>query len=69
MYYVEATSKEIEKQAALASLALNKMSDVSAGSNARQLLPLAVSEMLAPYSAALFFAERVVHSDVFNIDL
>jgi len=61
--------EEIDKQAALASAALKSISDVGAGTTARQLLPAAVLDMLRPYSAALYIAERVVHSATFNAEL
>lgn len=61
--------EEIDKQAALASAALQNMSDVGAGTSARQLLPRAVFDMLAPYSTALYIAERVVQSAAFNAEL
>jgi len=61
--------EEIDKQAALASFALQKISGVGAGVSARQLLPRAVLDMLGPYSAALYIAERVVRSATFNAEL
>ena len=61
--------EEIDKQAALASVAFQNVSSISAGTNARQLLPRAVLAMLGPYSAALYFAERVVQSAAFNAEL
>ncbi|HXB72285.1 MAG TPA: hypothetical protein VNY05_28865 [Candidatus Acidoferrales bacterium] len=61
--------EEIDKHAALASAALRNISAVGAGPSAKQLLPRAVFDMLGPYSAALFFAERVVQSDQFNAEL
>jgi len=62
-------SEEIDKQAALASAALQNISGAGAGTNARQSLPRAVFDMLAPYSAALYIAERVVQSAEFNVEL
>lgn len=64
-------SESIDKHAALASAALKNISSVSvgAGTNVRRLLPRAVLELLAPYSAALYIAERIVQSDVFNVEL
>ena len=62
-------SEEIDKQAALASAALQRISGVGDGTNARQLLPGAVLAMLGPYSAAKFLAERVLESATFNVDL
>ena len=59
--------EEIDKQAALASFALQKIS--GAGASARQLLPRAVLDTLGPYSAALYIAERVVQSATFNAEL
>jgi hypothetical protein len=61
--------QEIERQAALASAALQNIASVGAGTSARQLLPRAVLDMLGPYSVALFFAERVVQSEVFSAKL
>jgi len=61
--------QEIERQAALASAALRNIASIGAGTSARQLLPRAVLDMLGPYSVALFFAERVVQSDAFNLEL
>jgi hypothetical protein len=58
--------EEIDKHAALASAALQNVSAVGAGTSAKLLLPRAVLDMLGPYSAALFFAERVVQSGNFN---
>jgi hypothetical protein len=62
-------SAEIDKQAALASAALKSISGVGAGTTARQLLPRAVLDMLGPYAAALYIAERVVQSATFNAEL
>jgi hypothetical protein len=59
--------EEIDKQAALAGDALQDISGV--GANARQLLPRAVLAMIGPYSAAKFFAERVLQSATFDADL
>jgi len=53
---------EIEKQAALASVALRDISGASAKARA-------VLDALGPYSAALYIAERVVESEVFNAEL
>lgn len=61
--------EEIDKQAALASAALQNISGVGAGTSARQLLPRAVLDILAPYSTALYIAERVLQSAVFNVEL
>jgi hypothetical protein len=61
--------EKIDKQAALVSSALQDIFGVGAGTSARQLLPGAVLNMLVPYSAAKFFAERVVQSDAFNVEL
>ena len=57
----------IDKQAALASAALRNISALGAG--ARQLLPRAVLDMLAPYSVAHYLAEGAVQSEAFNADL
>lgn len=61
--------EEIDKQAALASAALQNISGVGVGTSARQLLPRAVLDVLAPYSTALYIAERVVQSTVFDVEL
>lgn len=61
--------EEIDKQSALASAALQYISGVGAGTSARQFLPRAVLDMLGPYSAALYIAERVVQSATFNVEL
>jgi hypothetical protein len=61
--------EEIDKQAALASGALQNIPGVGAGTSARQSLPRAVLDMLGPYSAALYIAERVVQSEIFNVEL
>ena len=61
--------EEIDKQAALAGAALQNISDVGAGPSARQLLPRAVLDVLGPYSAALYIADRVVQSATFNVEL
>ena len=61
--------EEIDKQAALASVAFQNIASVGAGTSAGQLLPRAVLDMLAPYSAALYLAERVVQSTVFDVEL
>jgi hypothetical protein len=60
---------EIDKQAALASAALQGISDVGSRTSATRLLPRAVLDVLGPYSAALYIAERIVQSDVFNEEL
>ena len=59
--------EEVDKQAALASVAFQSVA--GAGTSARQLLPRAVLDMLGPYSAALYIAERVVQSATFNLEL
>jgi hypothetical protein len=61
--------EEIDKQAALAGAALQNISDVGAGASARQLLPRAVLDVLGPYSAALYIADRVVQSATFDVEL
>ena len=59
--------EEIDRQAALAGAALQNIAGV--GTDARPLLPHAVLGVLGPYSAALYIAERVVESEVFNAEL
>ncbi len=61
--------EEIDKNAALASDALRRISGIGAGTNAKQLLPRAVLAMLGPYSAAKFLAERVLQSPAFDVEL
>ena len=61
--------EEINKQAALASAALQSISGVGSGTNATRMLPRVVLDVLGPYSAALYIAERIVQSDVFNVEL
>jgi hypothetical protein len=61
--------EEIDKQTARARAALQNVSGVGAGASARHLLPRAVLDMLWPYSAALYIAERVVQSATFNVEL
>ena len=61
--------EQLEKQTALAGAALKDISSIGDGAKARQLLPRAVFDMLVPYSAAGFFAERVVQSEGFNVEL
>jgi hypothetical protein len=61
--------EEIDKQAALASAALRNISGVGASTSARQLLPRAVLDMLGPYAAALYIADRVVQSATFDAEL
>ncbi len=59
--------EEIDRQAALARAALQNISGVDVG--ARELLPRAVLDLLGPYSAALYIAERVVESEIFDREL
>jgi dihydrodipicolinate synthase/N-acetylneuraminate lyase len=59
--------EEIGRQAALASVALQGISGT--GANAGHFLPRAVLAMLGPYSAAKFFAERVLQSGAFDAEL
>jgi len=61
--------EEIDKQAALASAALQNISGVGADASARQLVPRAVLDMLGPYSVARILAEHVVESNSFNLEL
>jgi hypothetical protein len=61
--------EEIDKQVGLASVALQNISGVGSGMNERQLLPSAVLAMIGPYSAAKFFAERVLESATFDAEL
>src|ERR1039458_9940417 len=55
--------EEIDKQAALAGAALQNISDVGAGPSAN------VRDVLGPYSAALYIADRVVQSATFDVEL
>jgi hypothetical protein len=59
--------EEFDKQAAVVSAALRNTAQAGAG--VQRSLPRAVLAMLGPYSAALFIAERVVRSDVFDAEL
>jgi hypothetical protein len=59
--------EEIDKQTAIASAGLQNIAGI--GTEGRQLLPHAVLVVLGPYSAALYIAERVVESSVFNAEL
>jgi len=61
--------EEIDRQAAVASAALRNMAQAAGRADARESLPRAVLAMLGPYSGALFFAERVVRSEVFDAEL
>ncbi len=65
----EIVGGEIDRQAALSAAALCSVSADAAGVGAKQLRPRAVFDMLAPYSAALYVAERVVESTAFNPEL
>jgi hypothetical protein len=67
MSVTEIIGEEIDKQASLASIALKSIS--GPGDSARQSLPRAILDMLGPYSAALYIAERVVQASVFDVDL
>jgi hypothetical protein len=58
---------EVGRQAALAGSALRDIS--GAGENAGHSLPRAVLAVLGPYSAAKFFAERVLQSGTLNVEL
>lgn len=61
--------EKFDEEAALASAALQNISGADAPTSARQSLPRAVLDMLGPYSAALYIAERVVQSEIFNAEL
>jgi hypothetical protein len=61
--------EKIDTDAELASAALQNITGAGAGTSTRQLLPRAVLDMLGPYSAALYIAERVVQSATFNLEL
>ena len=61
--------EEVDKQAALASAAFQDIACVGADARARLLLPHAVLVVLGPYSAALYIAERVLESKVFDAEL
>ena len=54
----------IDSEAARATVASQEISD--AGSSAKTLLPRAILDLLGPYSAAQYIAERVVESELFN---
>jgi len=61
--------EEIDRQAALAGAALQNIFGVGARKDAGQLLPRVVLDMLRPYSAALYIADRVVQSNIFDAEL
>jgi len=61
--------EEIDKQAALASTAFQAISEIRAGKDARHALPRAVLALLTPYSAMRCFAERVIESAEFDVEL
>ena len=61
--------EEIDKQSALARAAFEGISGIGAGANAGETLARAVLDTLGPYSSALYIAERIVESDVFDVDL
>ena len=61
--------EKIDTDAALANAALQNITGLGVGTVTRQLLPRAVLDMLGPYSAALYIAERVVQSATFNLEL
>ena len=63
----EIVGELIERDAALASAALKTIGNLE-GVNARKLLPRAALNFLGPYSAALYFMERVIQSPTFNPD-
>lgn len=62
-------SEEIDKQAALAGAALQNIAGAWTGETASQSIPGAVLDVLRPYAAALYIAERVVESTTFNAEL
>jgi hypothetical protein len=59
----------INAQAALADAALKSIPLGAPSINTRQMFLRAVLKMLMPLSAALFFAERVIHSAPFRAEL
>lgn len=61
--------EEIDKQAAMASAALQDIASSGHGTSAKRLLPRAVFDMLGPYSVAHNIAERVLQSGSFNLEL
>jgi hypothetical protein len=62
--------EKIDTDAELASAALQNITGAAGdGTITRQLLPRAVLDVLGPYSAALYIAERVVQSATFNLEL
>jgi hypothetical protein len=62
-------SEEIDKQAALASAALQNITGAWTGETARQSIPGALLDVLRPYAAALYIADRVVESATFDAEL
>lgn len=65
----EIIREEIDNQTALARAAFQSAPGITAGTAGRQLLPRALLDMLRPYLLARFFAERVVQSPTFNLEL
>lgn len=61
--------EQLDKQSALAGAALKAISAVGDDAKARQLAARAILDMLASYSAARFFADRVVQSESFDREL
>jgi hypothetical protein len=61
--------EQIENQAALAGTALQDIEKLATGPSTSQMFARAVLKMLAPYSVALYFAERVAQSPTFDPEL
>ncbi len=61
--------EKIDTDAELASVALQNITGAGPEMRTGDLLPRAVLDMLGPYSAALYIAERVLQSHTFNLEL
>jgi hypothetical protein len=61
--------QKIDTDAELASVALRSIAGADPDMSSGDLLPRAVLDMLGPYSAALYIAERVLQSPAFNLEL
>lgn len=61
--------EKIDTDAELAGVALQNITAAGPEMSNGDLLPRAVLDMLGPYSAALYIAERVLQSGAFKLDL
>jgi hypothetical protein len=60
---------ELEQQVALTSTALSSIASAEESASARQRFSRAVLAFLGPYEAVRHFAERVVDSELFDVEL